>query len=226
MQTYAYVHVFIPIPGQINKQCEAVELYWHQTPHVSFAQRARLFLGQKGLGWQRAHRSMTQIRVAPSLKSPQWQSTAGVVQRVYGQAANWINLVPPLTERWHSVRGGSQEIRQGFKGKNLHSPVLLVSIDLQVRHGISYNVRPVNQQKGRGSRWAAPRENIRVIWNKSPRVFVSHQLKRDEQYSRICKTPVEQRCSFPSHWKMMEKTWNIRMPANPGEKASKRLLVV
>lgn len=133
MQTYAYVHVFIPIPGQINKQCEAVELYWHQTPHVSFAQRAGLFLGQKGLGWQRAHRSMTQIRVAPSLKSPQWQSTAGVVQRVYGQAANWINLVPPLTERWHSVRGGSQEIRQGFKGRNLHSPVLLVSIDLQVK---------------------------------------------------------------------------------------------
>lgn len=26
-QTYAYVHVFIPILGQINKQCEAVELY-------------------------------------------------------------------------------------------------------------------------------------------------------------------------------------------------------
>lgn len=26
-QTYAYVHVFIPILGQINKQCETVELY-------------------------------------------------------------------------------------------------------------------------------------------------------------------------------------------------------
>lgn len=26
-QTYAYVHVFIPILGQIKKQCEAVELY-------------------------------------------------------------------------------------------------------------------------------------------------------------------------------------------------------
>lgn len=96
---YIYVCVFTPTWGQINKQCQAVEQYWHQT--IYFTQRSRLLLGQKGWDWKQAQRSMTQIRVVPSFKSPHWQNTAGAAQRVQDNTANRINLVPT------SLKGGT-----------------------------------------------------------------------------------------------------------------------
>lgn len=44
---YIIIYIFIPIQGQINKPCKALELHWNQIKQFLFAQRAGLFLGQK-----------------------------------------------------------------------------------------------------------------------------------------------------------------------------------
>lgn len=87
-----YTYVFIAIQGQINKQCKAVELHWHQMTQISFAQRPvpgteRVRNGRWAIDqWLR-------LGSLPASKSSMTKHSRAA-QRVCDNTANRINLVP------------------------------------------------------------------------------------------------------------------------------------